>query len=399
LKLPFDWLVHLDRQLISPVELWHVSPYRSHEVTQLFAWGGSGAATFRHTAPWGDETTRLYRFFEFVSTAPRSAGIGTSARVPGRLNLNAVWSPEVFRALCDRQAGNSFSAADVDTVFQNLVNQRSPGTYNAATRAFKPALGPTDQKLAALSGQPLNKPFWSLAVGPAARADALAQLGMEQTVIEDVARPTTPQTALETVRGIQNTLLRTIGGLDVPDPNPTQPRHPYQKKELLTKVFNNVTTRSNVFAVWLTVGFFEVTDDTARPVKLGAEVGKAENRHVRHRMFAIVDRTNLRILAGSEAGAAQRAGAPASLRVSGVDERTRRTWAVQPGDTLVLEPNTANEETVQFSSQDPSGRLIYVPTRDHPNPTPLLVRGNPGPWPSYDPRNDTDVVPYFAIID
>jgi hypothetical protein len=43
------------------------------------------------------------------------------------------------------------------------------------------------------------------------------------------------------------------------------------------------------------VGFFEVVeglDANGLPVqRLGAEVGRAQNRHVRHRMFAIIDRS------------------------------------------------------------------------------------------------------------
>ena len=53
------------------------------------------------------------------------------------------------------------------------------------------------------------------------------------------------------------------------------------KQELFTKVGNTVTNRSNVFAVYLTVGFFEVVPEfdsagnAIRPEKLGEEIGPA----------------------------------------------------------------------------------------------------------------------------
>ena len=125
---------------------------------------------------------------------------------------------------------------------------------------------------------PRDRPFLSLATGLTAPSD-----------------PRTAELPLLINAGIEDTLLRSLPG------DPARRRlleignqdHPYLKMELLTKIANNVTNRSNIFAVWLTVGFFEVTDSKSRPVKLGAELDRAENRHVRHRMFAIVDRSRL----------------------------------------------------------------------------------------------------------
>src|SRR5262249_624758 len=54
LTVPFDWMVHLDRNLISPLELVHVSAVSPCLLTQKFI-GGSGLLPTdkqQHTAPW-----------------------------------------------------------------------------------------------------------------------------------------------------------------------------------------------------------------------------------------------------------------------------------------------------------------------------------------------------------
>jgi len=71
----------------------------------------------------------------------------------------------------------------------------------------------------------------------------------------------------------------------------------------LMKLGNSVTSQSNVFAVWITVGYFEIepnrgaagsfTVDAAHPdgyrygIELGSDVGKV----TRHRSFYIIDRS------------------------------------------------------------------------------------------------------------
>jgi hypothetical protein len=255
-------------------------------------------------------------------------------------------------------------------------------------------LGPTDPQLATLTGQTLQVPFWSLAQGYVTNpGDALSQ---------------PPATGPN--RGQDYSLLRgstnTVNGvLDIG----VATDHPYRRKELLRKIYNSVTTRSNVFAIWLTVGYFEIDANG----KLMAEIGKAENRQIRHRMFAIVDRTQMTLLpsVGQDVSITTLDGNPLTAGqtsqllvqkkkktvVTIPDPRTGNSLTPQDGMFLVLEPNTDNEETVKLFTN--MGQFFFTVQKAHPAQMLITLRGNPGPWIAYDPRQDTDVVPYWALID
>jgi hypothetical protein len=236
---------------------------------------------------------------------------------------------------------------------------------------------------------------------------------------------TPPDSQYPNGNGIERTLL-TSGGtgdatkprlLQVPVTDATpQTYHPYQQDALLTKIFSNVTTRSNAFAVFLTVGFFEVNDDTTRPVSLGAELNRSENRHVRHRMFAIVDRTAMTWFSYPTnfntpaitflTGSSTQATLPIPPAAQRIDPRTGRPWTIVPGMVLNIDQNTSQqqyaEENVVVTAVDnnplnPTFTATF--TKQHNANAPIKCYGNPGPWQRYDPRQDNQVVPYFSIID
>ena len=364
----YDWLVHLDRKLVSPMELMQVSAWKPHELTQQFITGINAEQKFNHRAPWFDEdlppqtgrSHRLYRALEFLGTRNQTIGMmdvklpgpeimldpmqpqqpiwvplpvrtgttstgGTwriekgsslvidkfdplnppnreevvrvldvnqsgflavfqrdhlkscvitpntiSERIPGKININTNWDEETFLALADPyspQRSNNFTAREIHEIYLKLRKSRTLGTQISLPSGETTVISPeTPGKV--------DRPFRSMATG--------------------LARDN--QNPVFVPAGLEDTLLR----LDPNDPDHRNrlleignQEHPYLRMELMNKIFNNITNRSNVFAVWITVGFFEVTDDRVRPVKLGKEIGRAENRHVRHRMFAIVDRSVL----------------------------------------------------------------------------------------------------------
>ena len=97
------------------------------------------------------------------------------------------------------------------------------------------------------------------------------------------------------------------------NPNPSPPQfdtkqHPYFRTEMLQKAMNLTTVRTHQYAVWITVGFFEVTRqgdllmagaNAGTPAAalafdiLGPEIGASTGQTTRFRGFFLVDRLQL----------------------------------------------------------------------------------------------------------
>ncbi len=406
------------------MELLNVSAYPPHYLTNKFLSTtppGTTVTPYNHYAPWFDpnetagtpSSNRLYRLFEYLDTNNRGAGVALNGRISGKININSIWEVSTLDALCDPNNSNWVANdSDISTIFTNmmtdnaLANARSPMTptgysspntspglprdYNSGTFVSN-AAGAVPSVYTAKSP---DRPFlsfgtgWTQApTGPAAAWQFIKSRGIEDTLLRT-----------RTVSGHTGRMLEKETDYNPP---PASPVHPYLQYQLLTKIFNNVTTRSNVFAVWVTVGFFEVTDDTTIPPTLGAEVGKSEGRNVRHRMFAIVDRTNLSAFQTTVGtGGITTTGSATAINLSATsytEPRTNQSVALPTagGFLLTYDPGTDNEEDVYVTSV--SGSLQATFQKTHAAGAPVIVRGNPGPWTRYDVRQDSNVVLYWNI--
>jgi hypothetical protein len=63
-------------------------------------------------------------------------------------------------------------------------------------------------------------------------------------------------------------------------------RNPFFRYQTLSRLSNVATPRSNVFAVWMTIGFFTLENG-----RLGAEYGLDNGEAVRHKAFMLIDRS------------------------------------------------------------------------------------------------------------
>jgi hypothetical protein len=105
--------------------------------------------------------------------------------------------------------------------------------------------------------------------------------------------------------------IGTQGGVRSPLPGANNPgtatyltadfrQHPYWRYEEMQRVMNLTTVRTHQYAVWMTIGFFEVKRQgdlgmlLYNPVLaydiLGPEIGAANGKNIRYRGFYLVDR-------------------------------------------------------------------------------------------------------------
>ena len=80
------------------------------------------------------------------------------------------------------------------------------------------------------------------------------------------------------------------------EPHRNQNRNAYFYLQGLNRLGNLLTTHSNVFAIWMTVGYFEVhanSEDAIRrgSMQLGQELYSDTGQVTRHRAFYVVDRS------------------------------------------------------------------------------------------------------------
>ncbi|MFH1920526.1 MAG: hypothetical protein ABIP48_11650, partial [Planctomycetota bacterium] len=338
---PFPWLTWLNRPFVNRMELMLVPDKRSSQLLRNFTIGQeandpyapaavdppgpTGDLSFQHLRPFfgtfgqgggaPNPPSRLYRVLDFVHVPSRFVGTEVQAnpgifanwglnpatplvpppfsfpfrppfngisryREPGRVNINTIFSRDVWNGLLNyfpTMTGASLGAVPTD-YWDEMVDARQG--------YFGPNLEPRLPTQFAI-------PFRSFAGSNLVPLPLLEQIhGMGE--------------------GIHATLLRWDPGgqplfrHESTDPAEQTARNPYFRYQLLERLGGLTTTRSNVYAVWITVGYFEVEQAPPMPAnwtlaqyqavypdgyQLGQELGSDTGEIKRHRAFYLFDRS------------------------------------------------------------------------------------------------------------
>jgi hypothetical protein len=206
-------------------------------------------------------------------------------RDPGRININTVYDRKVWEALLGGFVGCPFEAMVASRRgCGGLVGDLIPSNLDANFPSC------------------VANPFRPAGSGSLVPLAHLERQDIETTLLRSGARPSQPTDANYPKAPSPSSDPLLEGGFVAANPVATDPRNSAFRYNILHRLGNMVTTRSNVYAVWITIGYFEVEPNEANGTvvsdafhgdgcRVAQEIGRETGEIQRHRAFYLIDRS------------------------------------------------------------------------------------------------------------
>ena len=316
----FPWLTWNNRPFVNSHELMSVPFSSQYQLLanldlqggfpQVYQAGNRG--DFGHLLNFFDSATGLYRVFEFIQTPSPYTGTETilnpvdfvglkadkssnmlhppfnrisSFRNPGKINLNTIFDARVWNGLWNQDLNGQLQVLDNtnNPVARRFAANSVPWAQFVASRR---GYGPNNNATMYINDQ--TKP--ALFSNPFRAVSGRNISGLTRDPIESTIMRSTAITGDASGRPLFSSSLTSAGN--------TAQWNSHFRHQPLQRLSNLTTIRSNVYAVWATVGYFEVEhvgpgSPTIYPdgYRLGQELGWERGEIRRHRAFYMVDRS------------------------------------------------------------------------------------------------------------
>ena len=313
------WLVWNDRPYVSQLELMQVpsgSPWRLlYEFRGRNINNNDGDPYGTGNGIYQAEYSHLLNFFQNAAAAPNQPAnfnqLFDYLEVPSRFAGTQQWlNPQQTISSTTPQM-RSFLPP-----FNRVSRFREPGRVNLNTipdrevwTGIDPTLGPTrasswNRIQTSLKG---NEPNQNISDRPAFYGNPLRSAASADLMpTRDLEKNSSEATLLRSLDGNEEQLFGFESG--VAQPIQASQHNSYFRYHRLQRLGNLLTSHSNVYAVWITVGYFEVHPwnpndptnlslppirDPAHPdgYQLGLELGSDTGETKRHRAFYMIDRS------------------------------------------------------------------------------------------------------------
>lgn len=319
----FPWLTWNNRPFVSQLELAHVPWAGNGKLLETFTAHVNGTSEFIGITPvtpdkaglrgpfrhlpnfWDDDYSRttgssprvpgLHRILEFLEVPSRFTGTQFELR-PQNFSTNNVYAngnlPEMHPFYSPYNSVSLFrepGKINLNTLY-DVTNQRvwrglmGFGTWNGNNVGYGHhfAAGPFDSSRQGLGGGlPTDYPH---VFRSPERGNFVPELAAGTLVVSS-AQPTLFRASVPAVpQNNGNNPLLDFLSLGVPRPHFDPQRNAYFRYDARQRLGNLTTCRSSVFAIWVTVGFFEVNDQ-------GLPMDEAKDGPPRQRGFFMIDRS------------------------------------------------------------------------------------------------------------